>query len=137
MKNIIKWNRMKKKEEYNFSIVSENSVINGDFISESNLRVDGKIKGNVVVLGRIVIGKKGFVEGDITSNELDVEGGIKGNVKVEKKIFLAPTAKIIGNIRTSKIVIEEGASFTGNCEMIDLSEDSQTEIKKEMKDLIY
>ena len=95
----------------------EGAVVNGDILTEGNIRVDGNIHGNISVKGKLVLGLNGRVEGDIRCLNADIEGSIVGNITVDGLLTLKDTANVEGTITTHKIGILEGAQFTGNCVM--------------------
>lgn len=97
--------------------VVEGSTVEGDLVCESNLRIDGKVKGTVRTDSRLVIGENGIVEGEVTCKDGEVEGKVQGSLTASELISLKSTARIEGDIRTKKLAIEEGADFTGNCTM--------------------
>jgi len=91
--------------------------IEGEIISEGNIRIDGKVKGTVSTKGRLVIGPDGNIEGNITCSNADVEGVLEGTIKVSELLTLKSTAKLQGDIITAKLSIEPGAVFGGTCNM--------------------
>ena len=95
----------------------EGTEITGDIVSESNFRIDGKVKGAINIKGKLVLGPTGFVEGTISCKDAEVEGTFKGEIKVESFLVLKASAKIYGDIFTQRISVEPGAEFTGNCNM--------------------
>ncbi len=97
--------------------IVEGSSVEGDLVCESNLRIDGKVKGTVKTNSRLVIGENGLVEGDVTCKEGEIEGKVQGSVNASELTALRSTARIEGDIETKKLAIEEGAVFTGNCKM--------------------
>jgi cytoskeletal protein CcmA (bactofilin family) len=97
--------------------IVEGTEIKGTFISDSNMRVDGKIDGSIDIKGKLVLGVNGYIEGDIVCENAEVEGTFKGNIKVNSFLSLKGTAKIYGDIHTKQISVEPGAVFTGNCVM--------------------
>lgn len=97
--------------------VVEGSSVEGDLICESNLRIDGTVKGTVRTQARLVIGVNGYVEGDVLCKEGDVEGKVSGSLEASELIALKSTSRIDGDINTKKLSIEEGAVFTGKCSM--------------------
>ena len=58
--------------------IVEGTKMEGTFRSESNIRIDGSLKGNVETKGRLVIGPHGVINGEITCQNAEVEGKIKG-----------------------------------------------------------
>lgn len=99
------------------NVIVEGSKVLGDMITESNLRIDGEVIGNVTVASKIVIGKTGHIKGNLTCGSADVEGRIEGTLKVDDLLSLRSSALIEGEITTAKLQIEEGANFSGNCIM--------------------
>jgi len=97
--------------------IVEGTHIKGTFSSESNIRIDGTIKGNVDTKGRLVIGPNGMIDGEITCQNAEVEGKITGKITVDDLLSLKSSAKIDGEIFTSKLSIDPGAMFTGSCHM--------------------
>jgi cytoskeletal protein CcmA (bactofilin family) len=97
--------------------IVEGTEIKGTFISDSNMRVDGKVDGSIDIKGKLVLGVNGYIEGDIVCENAEVEGTFKGNIKVNSFLSLKSTAKIYGDIYTKQISVEPGALFTGNCVM--------------------
>ena len=89
----------------------------GTFRSDSNIRIDGSLKGNVETKGRLVIGPQGVINGEITCQNAEIEGKIKGKIIVEDLLSLKSSARIDGEIFTSKLSIDPGAMFTGSCQM--------------------
>ena len=97
--------------------IVEGSTVEGDLHCESNLRIDGKVKGTVKTNSRLVIGENGSVEGEISCKDGEIEGKVNGTVTASELIALRSSARIEGDIDTKKLAIEEGAVFTGNCTM--------------------
>ncbi len=95
----------------------EGTRINGDLTTDSNIRIDGEIVGNINCSGKVVIGETGRIKGDLVCTEADIEGNIEGDLKIENLLVLHEKAKISGNIATQKIEIHQGAIFLGNCQM--------------------
>jgi len=91
--------------------------ITGEVKSAGDVRIDGKLKGNVNIKGRLVIGATGHVDGEIVCANCDVSGKVSGKITVSELLSLKASANIQGDIITKKISIEPGAMFTGTCKM--------------------
>lgn len=94
--------------------------LTGDLITESSLRVDGRIEGNITCNGKIVLGTEGTVVGDVVTTQAEIEGNIEGDLKVEDLLILQKTAVVKGAIQTGRLVIEDGAQIGGNVQTGDL-----------------
>lgn len=134
---------MKKKSNIQFdsperlNVIVEGSKVIGDMITESNLRIDGEVKGNVTSAAKVVIGKNGSVFGNLTCADADIEGDVIGVIKVDALTILRATAKIDGEITTAKLQIEEGAQFSGNCRMSNFKGNPKPVVSPAQEDLVY
>ena len=97
--------------------IMEGTAIEGEVRSDSNVRIDGRVKGTINVRGRLIVGASGLVEGDVTCQSSDIEGTVNGKIACQDLLTLKATAKLTGDIHTKKLSIEPGAVFTGNCNM--------------------
>lgn len=95
------------------SIVSENSKVNGDILSEGIIHVDGQVEGDIAC-DELIIGVKGSVSGSVTANNLQLYGALRGKALVDN-LFVAKSAKLIGDAAHNTIAIEPGAYIDGHC----------------------
>jgi cytoskeletal protein CcmA (bactofilin family) len=113
----------KKKENYekdvkaaSINIVGLGTEINGDLITKGDIRVDGKITGNVKSKAKVVIGQTGEIIGNINAESAEVSGKVTGDVTTTEILFLKDTAILNGNVLANKLVVENGAFIKGFCE---------------------
>ena len=97
--------------------IVEGTIIEGDIKSDSNIRIDGYVKGTISVKGRLVLGPTGKIDGNIFCKNADLEGKLNGVIEVDELLSLKSSAKLQGEISTNKLSIEPGAIFSGNCKM--------------------
>ncbi|MBP8822052.1 MAG: polymer-forming cytoskeletal protein [Flavobacteriales bacterium] len=97
--------------------IMEGTSIEGEIRSDSNIRIDGRVKGTLHVRGRLIVGATGLVEGEVHCQSSDIEGTVNGKVMCQDLLSLKATAKLSGDIRTKQLAIEPGAVFSGNCDM--------------------
>jgi cytoskeletal protein CcmA (bactofilin family) len=108
--------------------------ITGEIKSAGDIRIDGKLKGNINIKGRLVIGNSGVVEGEINCANCDVSGKISGKVNVTDLFSLKSTAIVEGEVTTKKLAIEPGAVFTVTCKMNEEKGSSNPIIQPEKKE---
>ena len=89
----------------------------GDIQSTGDFRVDGRIKGNLKLAGKLVVGDKGWVEGEVHCAEATVGGSFKGKLHVKGLLLLQATCKVHADVVTGKLAVEPGAEFAGQCAM--------------------
>ena len=93
------------------------TIIEGNVKTEGDIRIDGKVVGNVQVNSKLAVGESGLIEGNIVCKNASIEGKIKGNLQISELVFLRKTAVIDGDIIAAKLVVEEGAKINGKCTM--------------------
>ncbi len=109
-----------KSEPANVSsinLIGNGTFITGDINSNGDVRIDGVLKGNINITGKLVVGSSGKIEGSVVCQNADVSGEIQGKTTVSELLSLKANAKLIGDIITDKISIEPSAIFTGTCNM--------------------
>ncbi|MCO6488841.1 MAG: polymer-forming cytoskeletal protein [Phaeodactylibacter sp.] len=99
-----------------------NSLVNGTVVegtvkSESDIRIDGAIKGKLYCDAKVIIGPTGFVEGEIRCQNAVIEGKFEGNLHVTELLNVRETAAISGEVVTSKLIVQSGATFNVTCSM--------------------
>jgi cytoskeletal protein CcmA (bactofilin family) len=93
------------------------TVTEGNVIAESDIRVDGIIKGNLKCSARVIIGPSGFVDGEINCQNAMIEGKFNGILRVVELLNVKETADITGDVTTGKLTISSGAVFNVTCKM--------------------
>ena len=105
-----------KPEGNNHNIIAFGTKIDGNITIDLDIRIEGEINGNIYGSGKVIVGKTGFINGDISCQNIDIMGRIEGNVTASDTISLKETAIVNGNLNTSVISIEPNAQFVGNCQ---------------------
>lgn len=99
------------------TLISAGTILQGDVKSETDLRIDGTIQGNVYSSAKIVIGPTGHVEGNIDGRHADITGRVTGNIVVEELLQLRGQCSVEGNIQAATLQIDPTATFNGKCQM--------------------
>lgn len=99
------------------TLIGAGTTLKGDIHSNSDLRIDGTIIGNVHSSSKVVIGANGVVEGNISGNQADIIGKVSGNVKAKDLLQLRGDSIVTGNLYAGKLQVEPTAVFNGECHM--------------------
>lgn len=94
--------------------INEGTLITGDLTAQTDIRIDGKITGNIICTAKVVIGSSSQIIGNIHCNDLTIEGKIKGNIDVNGTLYLRSTAFFEGDVKYKKLIVEEGANISGS-----------------------
>jgi cytoskeletal protein CcmA (bactofilin family) len=81
---------------------------------EDDVRVAGKVDGEIKSKKKIMLTESGKVNGTIQSPEADISGKVTGDVKADASLILRSTAVVDGQIITKKLTIEHGAQVKGS-----------------------
>jgi cytoskeletal protein CcmA (bactofilin family) len=95
------------------TLIDRDVTLVGEIVSEEHIRLRGRIEGNVVTSGSVVIEPRASVRGDITAENLILEGSVEGKVVVARKFELRPTGHMRGDIRASIVAIAEEGFLQG------------------------
>lgn len=99
------------------NIVGKGTIVEGNIETFGNIRVEGKVIGNVKTKSKIALGQSCHVEGNVIAQNAEIAGEVNGIVEIADVLILRPTAVINGDIITNKLIVESGASFNGGCKM--------------------
>lgn len=112
---------IKQKEENTngglHNTLAAGTTVKGNIVTEADFRLDGIVEGDISCNGKIVIGPKGKVTGNIVSENAEILGEVEGAMQVSAKLVLKATAIIQGDIITRTLEIEPNARFNGVCKM--------------------
>ena len=97
----------------NINRIVEGTVFEGVIHSESNLRIDGEFKGELITTGRLVVGPKGKVQGTVHCLCCDVEGVLEGEVTVLELLAMKSTSTVQGDLCYNQLSVEAGAKALG------------------------
>ena len=116
------------------SLIGNGTTLKGDISSNGDLRIDGKLIGNVHSTAKVVIGANGVVEGDIYGVQADIMGKVTGTIKVKELLQLKASGTVNGNIHAGKLQIEPAATFNGACHMGAEAVPAATTMNEKQKD---
>jgi cytoskeletal protein CcmA (bactofilin family) len=109
-------NNAKDLKAGSINIVGLGTEIKGDLITKGDIRIDGKITGDVKSKAKVVVGQTGEIIGNINAESAEVSGKVSGDITTTEILFLKEPALVSGNILANKLVVENGAVIKGYCE---------------------
>lgn len=99
------------------NVLANDVDIKGTIKFENELIFDGKIEGEILSEGTLVIGKNAEVRGEVKTKSVTVHGTVFGNITVTEKAELKSSSQLTGDLKATRIIIEEGATFIGKSEV--------------------
>lgn len=99
------------------SVIGPGMEIVGDVKSDGTIRVEGRVEGSVKAAKSVVIGRKGVVEGDISTQDVVVAGRVVGTITAASRVEMQDTCQVEGDIRSRRIKLDEGGQVEGRLHM--------------------
>jgi cytoskeletal protein CcmA (bactofilin family) len=99
------------------NVIGKGTVLEGNIETFGNIRIEGKIIGNVKSKSKVALGSSSHIDGNVIAQNADIEGEVKGRIEISDLLVLKATATVHGDIVTGKLVVEPGAVFNGSCKM--------------------
>ena len=88
--------------------VDVDAVVEGFLVAEGDLRVTGRIKGNLLCGGTLFIGEEGLVQASVTASGVVVAGRLEGEVDCQGRFLVLPTGTVAAKVYTGTAEIQPG-----------------------------
>lgn len=98
-----------------FNLIANGTEIAGDVTTTGDLRIDGRIMGNVSCTAKLVVGDSGDITGNIHCCSGEISGTVRGQITAKEFLQLNHSALIQGDIEAMRFTVEDGASINGRC----------------------
>lgn len=99
------------------TIIGRNTQFKGVISGAGNIRIDGKMEGEINTSGDAVVGEEGEVVAEVKAGNVLISGTIRGNVNVNSKLEILGSGRLYGDVKAAILSISEGALFKGNSNM--------------------
>lgn len=98
---------------HSLNSIVQGTEIEGTIKANSDIRIDGAIKGKLFCDAKVIIGPTGKIDGEIRCQNAVIEGSFTGTLNVKETLNLRETAKVQGDTTYDKIIIQPGAVIDG------------------------
>lgn len=123
------------------TVIGVGCEIYGNLSISTPIQIDGKIEGDIASTDCVIIGEKGWLQGNVECREIAVFGQMTGDIEA-RHVHLQPSAVFSGNINTETLKIEQGAVYQGNLNMnpptvepaIDAAKEAKEKAEKEAQE---
>ena len=99
------------------TVLADDLHISGTITFKSSLMIKGRLDGEIVSEGLLIVGPTAKVNAKVTTKNLVSHGEVTGDVTASEQVVLTKTATQTGNITTRDIVVESGSLFNGSITM--------------------
>ncbi len=99
------------------TIIAHGVRVEGEFVSQGNVVIEGDVQGSIQTAGDLRIGEEAKITADVTAANAVVAGEVRGNMHISGKLELLPSSKIIGDVTADVLSIGAGAQVNGRVTM--------------------
>ena len=75
--------------------IMKGTTIEGNIDTFGNLRIEGKVVGNIKSKTKVALGESSYIEGNIAAQNAEIAGEVKGTIDVSDILSLKATANIM------------------------------------------
>lgn len=102
---------------HSLNTLVKGTTVEGTISCESDIRIDGTVKGSLECKAKVIIGPHGLVDGDVICENAVIEGRFEGTLQVAELLNVRETAQVNGDVKTNKLIVQSGAIFNVACKM--------------------
>lgn len=117
------------------SLIAEDVEIVGDIRFATGMRIDGRVRGQVIGTpadgGRktgkgalLVLSESGRIEGSVRCHDAVINGVVEGDLEVDHFLELQSKARVNGSIRYRQLQMDVGAAVRGRLQAMALEDEA-------------
>ena len=95
------------------TVIAPSVRVEGDFVSEGNVRIEGEVKGSISTERDLIVGEAAKITAGVQARNAVIAGEMHGNIRVFDRLELASTARIYGDIQSKVLSVAPGAMMKG------------------------
>lgn len=111
------FNRDEGGREGGITIIARGVKVEGDFVSDGNVTIEGEVIGSVKAAGHLEVGTEARIKADVSAGSAVVAGEISGNLIVSGKLELLDSSCLNGDITVAILSVAPGAKINGSISM--------------------
>lgn len=95
------------------TVIAPSVRVEGDFVSEGNVRIEGEVKGSISTERDLIVGENAKITAGVQARNGVIAGELHGDLRVFDRLELASTARIYGDIQAKVLSVAPGAMMKG------------------------
>lgn len=99
------------------TIIAHGVRVEGEFVSQGNVVIEGDVQGSINTAGDLRIGEEAKITADVVAANAVIAGEVRGNIHISGKLELLPSSKIIGDVNADVMSVGAGAQINGRVTM--------------------
>ncbi|MBF0441516.1 MAG: polymer-forming cytoskeletal protein [Oligoflexales bacterium] len=119
------------------TILTSGCHFKGKLFCRGSTRIGGRIEGEIVSEGLLIIEEEAHVNTDIVAEEIIIQGKVEGKIEAKGRVELCSSSRFEGDITSPILVIKEGAMFNGTSRMNLQTDTEVVKVKFDKKDVVH
>jgi cytoskeletal protein CcmA (bactofilin family) len=99
------------------TILTSGCHFNGKLYCRGSSRIGGKIEGQIISEGLLIIEEEAVITAEIKADEAIIQGTVRGKLQAGTRVELCASSHFEGDIATPVLSVKEGAQFNGRSTM--------------------
>ena len=95
------------------TVVGPSVKVQGDFISQGNIVIEGEVKGSIKTDKQLRVEEGAKIDADVSAEGALLAGEVRGNIHILGTAELTPTAKLYGDLEAKTLIVAAGAVLHG------------------------
>jgi len=96
------------------SVLGATGLVLGNVQGQGDFEVRGRVQGDIVLDGRVLVAIGGLVLGTIEAVSITVSGTVRGDLIAEDGVEISGSGQVEGNVTSPRVAIEAGAKVRGH-----------------------
>jgi len=96
------------------SVLGATGLVLGNVQGQGDFEVRGRVQGDIVLDGRVLVAGGGLVLGTIEAIQILVSGTVRGDLIAEEGVEITGSGQVEGNVTSPRVAIESGAKVRGH-----------------------
>ncbi len=106
-----------RSEQASGTFIGSGALFEGTLSLRGDFHVDTEFRGELETDGRITVGPRGSVVGNLRAREVRIEGAVVGDVSAPRLLVVEAHGRLHGDIETACLEIRRYAFFQGRTSM--------------------
>ena len=106
------------------TILTSGCHFSGKLFCRGASRIGGKIDGQIVSEGLLIIEEDAVIMAEIKADEAIIQGKVVGKLEATGRVELCASSRFEGDILTPVLIVREGAQFNGRSSMVNVQTDA-------------
>jgi cytoskeletal protein CcmA (bactofilin family) len=105
------------------TVIGADTTISGTLRAHGTVWIDGRVEGDVLTDGLLVIGEGAMVIGNVSAGSVICRGVIAGDIVAEEEVELLASASLSGTVRAPLLSVDDSVLFDDTLQAADASDE--------------